>query len=114
MKIPLYESQSAVADAQGNATVRFFPGVAGSSWKVKRITTSVNVAPSTLINLVMYRNTVSETNRVDGTESAAQDSSETDIDLQASDTLIGVYSNAPVGSNCTITLSGDKDTGRNY
>lgn len=112
MRIPLFESQNAVADANGNCTVRFFPGTAGTSWNITRIVTSVNVDPNTQINLVLYRNVVSEANRLDGTSSAAQDTSETDIDINASDTVLGVYSGAPVGSRCILTISGTKDTGR--
>lgn len=116
MEIPLGESASALA-VNGNATLRLTPAVAGSSWKIERITTSViggGATPQTLINLAVYVNSVSESNRRDGTSSAAQDTSETNIPLQSTDTLIGVYTNVPNGGICTITVSGTKETGRRY
>lgn len=115
MILPLEASVTAKADASGNATVRIYaPGIV-RSWKIERMITSVTGAgatPQSVINLVVYTNSVSETNRRDSTQSAAQDTSETKIDLQSTDYLIGVYSNAPVGSNCTLTITGTKDTGR--
>lgn len=113
MRLPLNESATAQADASGNAIVRMTPGVSGSSWKIKRMVTSVaGVNPRTIVNLVVYRNVISETNRLDGTTSAAQDASETDIDVSASDTILGVYSDCPVGSFATLAVSGYKETGR--
>lgn len=115
MIIPLNTSAQATADATGKATVRIYQNTAGSSWVVKRMITSVvgaGATPQSLINLSAYSNSVSETNRKDGTSSAAQDASETDIPLQASEFLIGVYTGAPVGSICTLTVTGTVETGR--
>lgn len=114
MQIRMNESASLLAVA-GTAVVRMSPSTAGSSWVVKRMTTIVTggtITPSTIINLAVYLNSVSESNRVDGTQSAAQDTSETNVPLQASDTLIGVYTNVPAGGVCTLTISGTKETGR--
>lgn len=115
MLLKLESSASAIADVNGNATVRIYaPGIV-VSWKIKRMVSNVSGAgatPQSVINLAVYRNSVSETNRVDGTSSAAQDTSETDIELQSTDSLIGVYSTAPAGSVCTLNVTGTKDTGR--
>lgn len=112
MQIPMFESQTVTIGADGTGIVRFSPGVAGSSWKIQRMVTAIDVDPQQVINLVVYRNVISESNRLDGTTSAAQDASETNIDVGASDTIIGLYSGAPVGSHATLTLSGTKETGR--
>lgn len=116
MEIPLNASAQATADANGNATVFLYGSpTAGSTWTVKRMTTSVNgngATPQSVINLVTYTNSVSETNRRDATSSAAQDTSETDIPLQASEFIIGVYTGAPPGSICTLTVTGTIETGR--
>lgn len=115
MLIPLNQSAQAVADSNGDATVRLYSNVAGSSWVVKRMISVVSgagVTPQSLVNLAVYTNSVSETNRRDGTSSAAQDTSETDIPLQATDVLIGVYSGAPAGSVCVLTITGTVETGR--
>jgi hypothetical protein len=113
MIIPMNESATATANAAGSATVRLTPGVAGATWIIKRVITNIDTAnTSSVIKLDLYRNSVSETNRLDGTSSAAQDTSETEIPFQTTDVLIGVYTGAPVGSHCTVTISGTKDTGR--
>jgi hypothetical protein len=114
MIIPLFESHSTVV-VGGTATLRFSPGTAGASWNVTRIVTSISgggVGPQDILQLVLYRNAVSETNRLDGTSSAAQDTSETDINLNSSDTLIAVYSGIPNGASCSLTISGTANTGR--
>lgn len=115
MIIPLNASASVKADAGGAAIVRIYaPGIV-RTWNIKRMITSVTGAgalPTTPINLVVYTNSVSESNRKDSTNSAAQDTSETDIELQSTDFLIGIYTGAPVGSDCTLTITGKTDTGR--
>lgn len=114
MQIPMNESVSLPA-ANGTATVRLSPGTAGASWVIERMTTSVigsGITPQSLINLAVYVNSVSESNRRDGTSSAAQDSSETNIPIQSTDTLIGVYTGVPAGGICTLTITGTKETGR--
>lgn len=118
MIIPLEASASVKADAGGAAVVRIYaPGIV-RSWNVTRMVTSVTGAgalPTTPINLVVYKNSVSENNRKDSTSSAAQDTSEIPgkgISLQSTDFLIGIYTGAPVGSDCTLSVTGETDTGR--
>lgn len=114
MIIPLNTSAQAVADANGNAEVRIYRNTAGSSWVVRRMITSVTgagVTSQSVIDHAVYTNSVSETNRKDSTQSA-QDTSETEIPLQASEFLIGTYADCPPGSVCTLTVTGTVDTGR--
>lgn len=111
MIIPMNESASAVSVA-GSATVRMSPQVAGSYWIVKRMITSITSGPDVAVNLSVYKNVISEATKVDGTSSAGQDSSETDIRLETTDVLIGVYTGVPAGGVCTLIIAGDKETGR--
>lgn len=118
MIIPLFESRNAVADATGNVTLRFSPGTAGASWDIRRMVTSITgggVTPRTVIQMAVYRNVVSEATKLDGTSSAAQDTSEipNGIPVPSSDTILVLYSGVPVGASCSFTISGTVDTGRN-
>ena len=117
MRIPLFESRSAIADASGNAIIRFSPGTAGAKWTIQRFVTAITgagVTPRSILQLAVYRNVISETNRLDGTQSAAQDASEIPnaIEISSSDTILAVYSGIPVGASCQFTLSGFAETGR--
>lgn len=117
MKIPLFESRSAIADASGSAIIRFSPGTAGASWTIQRFVTAITgptVTPRSILQLTVYRNIISEANRLDGTQSAAQDTSEipNGIEVASSDTVLAVYSGIPVGASCQFTLSGYTETGR--
>lgn len=117
MRIPLFESRSAIADVNGNATIRFSPGTAGASWTIQRFVTAVTgptVTPRSILQLTVYRNIISEANRLDGTQSAAQDASEipNGIQVPSADTILAVYSGIPAGASCQFTLSGYAETGR--
>lgn len=117
MRIPLFESRSAIADASGNAILRFSPGTAGARWRIERFVTAITgagVTPRSILQLTVYRNIISEANRLDGTQSAAQDTSEipNGIEVPSSDTIVAYYSGIPVGASCQFTLSGYADTGR--
>lgn len=117
MRIPLFESRSAIVDVTQTATIRFSPGTAGSSWTILRFVTAITgagVTPRSILQLAVYRNVISETNRLDGTQSAAQDTSEipNGIHVDSSDTIIALYTGIPVGASCQFTLSGYAETGR--
>lgn len=113
MIIPLDASATATADANGNATVRMSPQVAGSSWVIKRMITAIpTMDPQAIVDLKVYRNIISEANRLDATSSAAQDSSETSIPVRTTDVIIGIYSGVTPGASCTLSITGDNDTGR--
>lgn len=113
--VPLNASAQAVADANGNATLYIYAPSGCVGWTIKRMITSVSGAgatPQMLIDHNVYTNSVSESNRRDTSQSGARDVSETDIPLQNGEYLIGTYANAPVGSLCTLTVTGTVDTGR--
>lgn len=113
MRIPLAESATAVADGSGNATVRLSPQVAGSSWTIRRMVTAIPaMSPRSIVDLKVYLNSITEANRLDATSSAAQDASETNIPVGTTDVVIGVYSSVTAGASCTLTITGDKETGR--
>lgn len=115
MKIPMYESATAVADVNGNATVRLSPSVAGSSWTIERMITAIpSMDPFSVVNHKVYKNSITEANRLDATTSGAQDTSETNIPVGTTDVIIGIYSGATPGAQCTLTLTGTKETGRLY
>lgn len=113
MEIPLYESATAVADVNGNATVRLSPSVAGSSWVIQRMITAIPAMdPFAVVPHKVYKNSATEANRLDATTSGAQDTSETNIPVATTDVIIGVYSGVTAGASCTLTLTGTKQTGR--
>lgn len=111
-KIPFQTSVTATV-AAGRAVGRLTPGVAGSSWKVQRMVTTTSLGPSVPCQLDVYKNVESFNTRIDGTTSAGQDTStDDDIDIQSSDTLLAIWSNVANGTTCTLTISGILDTGR--
>ena len=112
-RLPLLASISATV-ANGVAVGRLTPGVAGSSWTVRRMITSTTLGPDVPCDLKVYRNVISEATKLDGTSSAGQDTSEIPdgIPLAATETLIAVWSGVANGTICTFTVSGDNDTGR--
>lgn len=113
MQIPLAESASAIADGSGNATVRLTPAVAGSSWVIERMITAIPAMDRLdIVDLVVYKNSTTEANRLDATSSAAQSTSETNIPVGTTDVIVGVYSGVTPGASCTLTVSGRKETGR--
>ena len=111
MKIPFLASVSATV-AAGRAVGRLSPGVAGSRWTIERMVTSTTLGPTVPANLVVYKNVESPTTRLDGTSSAGQDTSETNIDIDSSDSLVAVWTGVANGTVCTLTVSGINDTGR--
>ncbi len=76
------------------------------------ITAIPSMSPRAIADLKVYMNTITEANRLDASSSAAQDSSETNIPVNTTDVIIGVYSGIPIGAACTLTVTGYKETGR--
>jgi hypothetical protein len=113
MQIPLYESATAVADVNGNAIVRLSPQVAGSSWTIQRMVTAIPaMSPQNFVLHKVYKNSVTEANRLDATSSGAQDTSETNIPVATTDVIIGTWAGVTIGASCTLTVTGTKETGR--
>lgn len=113
MQIPLYESATGTADASGNTTVRLSPSVAGSSWVIQRMITAIPaMAPQNFVLHKVYKNSTTEANRLDATSSGAQDTSETNIPVATTDVIIGVWAGVTPGAQCTLTVTGTKETGR--
>lgn len=113
MKIPLAESVTGVADGSGNAIARMSPSVAGSSWIIERMITAIpEMNPRAIVDHKVYKNSITEANRLDGTSSGAQDSSETNIPVGTTDVIIAVWSGVTPGASCTLTITGTKETGR--
>lgn len=103
-------SASAVFDASGKAQVQMGPSVYGSRWNVDRMV--VTSTSTTQTTCAVYRNSVSDQNKVDNTRTGNSDTSETNIDLYPPDVLIFVWSGGDVGTVATAVLAGTLYTGR--
>lgn len=108
MSIPLQTSASATFDASGRGIAQLSPAVMGSEWHVKRLIVSATSA----CQFSVYKNVVSASALTDYTKSGAGDVSETDIHLQALDSLIFVWTNGTPGAIGTVVINGDLETGR--
>lgn len=111
MKIPLMTSASVTLDSTGYGQCSLSPTVFGSTWNVTRISISTSSGPSGTL-FYLYRNQVNQNAQIDSSYSGDQDTSETNIDLQTLDSLIGVWKNGKAGAVATMVITGTNDTGR--
>jgi hypothetical protein len=123
-ELPLEFSQFAtmVDDGTGNgiARVTFGPVTFGTSWRIKRLVTTVNIDPlevDATVQLRVYRLYETPSRLIDTSNSGIDDSSETDILLNTGEKLICVWTAPPealMNSDpiCTIIASGDTIYGR--
>jgi hypothetical protein len=113
MKIPLDESRTVLFDATGQATVTFGPQIYGSTWEIDTVTiwTNSTVKQS---EFLLYRNSVSPTNYIDGTFKGdrATDAA-ANITLTYGQNLCALWINGDVGKAAYIHVEGTKETGRN-
>ena len=103
----LLDAKSATADSTGKATVRVQPLRAFESWRI----TNTGISSSSTTNVPtfkLYRGMESASNLIDATYTATINSSDTVIDLNNGEALVGVFEGADVGSVCTMSVSGEK------
>lgn len=113
--LPLLASANAtfISDGVGGSVARvphLGPRRYGTTWHVTHMVSTTNsVVPS---QVRVYRNIESPTTIVDGSDSANQDTSETDITLGSGEFLTFVWTKGDIGAIATITVSGEMSTGR--
>jgi hypothetical protein len=116
VKVDLYESQSGVFVGTGNLTVaqvEIRNDIYGTLWTVKTIQISTD-SPETYgsSKFILYLNSVTPGGIRDSTYQGDGSTSETEIIMRAGDKLIGIWTGGDAGSNATLTIRGDKETGR--
>jgi hypothetical protein len=120
MKIDLNESRQTVfaINASGltndtSAECELRNDIYGSEWHVKTVIISTN-SPQTYgqSRFWLYLNVKTPGGIRDSTYLGDGSTSETDITMRASDKLIAHWDGADAGTYATITILGDKETGR--
>jgi len=105
--IPLFESNTGVANAAGRAVARVQPLRAFERWEITRLavsSTSTVLVPTARI----YRGSETPSRLVDGTHTGTLDQSDTQLSLPNGEALLCVWEGADVGSQCTFTVEGTK------
>lgn len=100
----LLEVGTSTFDADGMATVRFGLQIHGLEWEIKKFVVSTTSELSTQVRI--YRDTVSDSNRIDGSYSGNQDVSDTSVTLQAPVTLVFVWEGGTPGAQATGRIEG--------
>lgn len=106
MTVPLFQSESGIADANGRAVVRISNLVAFEQWTVTRWTVSSTSTAETEARV--YRDQESPSNFIEGTYSGRQDASDTNQSIGSNEHLVCVWSGATVGSRCVFTINGER------
>ena len=108
--LALNMSGQAVANAGGNATILLGPDTQNETWTVKRVTISNTSLPTVQVTAQMYRNYVGPTNFIGGTYAAQSDTdSSVSQEFRGSENLVVTFTNADVGSLCTVSVFGDRE-----
>lgn len=104
--VPLSESASAVAAADGIARVQMGPLRAFEAWDVR--STTVSSTSSTLVPTTrLYRGAEQASRLIDGTYTGTLDTTDTQYKLRSGDKVIAVFSGCDVGAQCTVTVEGE-------
>lgn len=102
----LRESVSAVFGANGQVTISAGPTRPGQNWTVRRLSTSVTPKNGGE-QVKVYMDNESDSNFLDGSRRASQDTSETAIEVGNLNRLVFVYSGGTPGAIATMHLVGD-------
>lgn len=104
--VPLSESATAVAGADGIARVQLGPLRAFETWAVA--STTVSSTSSTLVPTArLYRGAEQPSRLIDGTYTGTLDTTDTTYKLRSGDKVIAVFSGCDVGAQCTVTVEGE-------
>lgn len=107
MTLPLFESNTGIANAAGRAVARVQPLRAFETWDITRL--AVSSTSSVLVPTArIYRGAETPSMLVDGTHTGNLDQSDTQLALANGEALICVWSGADVGSQCVFTVQGSK------
>lgn len=105
--VPLFESSTGVADANGRAVARVQPLRAFEQWDIRRY--AVSSTSSVLVPTArLYRGSETPSMLVDGTYTGTLDQSDTQLTLANGEALICVWEGADVGAQCVFTVQGSK------
>lgn len=103
--VPLYESASAIAGADGIARVSLGPLRSFEQWEITNTTVS-----SASISLVptarLYRGGEAPSRLIDGTYTGTLDTTDTRYTLRSGEKVLAVFTGASVGAQCTVTVEG--------
>ena len=116
MKVDLYESVTVVFTGTANLTTaqcEIRNDIYGTLWEVKSVQISTD-SPQTYgaSQFYLYLNSQTPGGIRDSTYQGDGANSDTDITMRAGDRLIGVWTGGDSGSHATLTIRGEKETGR--
>lgn len=100
------QSGSAVADANGTATVELRPGIAGEWWRIRNTSVSGNSANEPVVKV--YKGFVTDSHLIGGSLTGNLDSAVGDDYLQPNEALICVWTGATPGAHFTVTVTGER------
>lgn len=101
----LVQSSSAVADANGTASVALSPSRAFEAWHVTSVSIQSNSSDLTP-ELREYKNSVSDTTLTGSSRSGDLDSGNSNLDIMPGESLIYVWTNCDVGARCSVIIQG--------
>ena len=105
MKIPVEESGTATADANGDASAKF-TNYRAFRWVITRLISVVS-GSTTEASLRVYKNAISTANQIDSTYTANNAvSGSNEFELRRGESLIFVWSDATPGATCTGNIQG--------
>lgn len=100
-------SQTVIADANGNAQAVVGPATPGETWVINRIIVACNGIAISVA--AIYKNLVSTASVIATTISGNEDTDyQENVPLAMGERIICVWAQASVGSNCTVTVQGNK------
>lgn len=102
---PLFESQTAVAGADGKARVFMGPLRSHETWDV-RATTVASTSSALAPTCKLYRGGESPSNLFEGTFSGNLDTTDTPYTLRSGERMLAVWEGCDVGAQCTVTMNG--------
>lgn len=104
---PLYESATAIADANGRAVAQIQPMKAFERWRITR--TGVQSTSTTKVPTArLYRGSETPSTFMEGSQSGNLDSTDTGYELRTGERILCVWSNNDVSAACTLTIEGSK------
>lgn len=104
-EIPLADSASAIADANGTARVSLGPLRSFEVWDVISTTVS-NTGTAKVPTVRLYRGGEAPSRLIDGTYTGTLDTTDTRYKLRSGEKVLAVFTNASVGTQCTVTVEG--------
>lgn len=102
--VPLETAGTAIANAAGVATIYLAPVPTWAAWDIDRMT--VNAGGTSRPQVGVYRGTIADSSRVEGTNNGWNNTSDTRIALKGSEQLVVQFTGCTPGATATVTVSG--------